>query len=83
MLFDQPTSALDPELIGSVLESIKSLVVDGMTMIIVPHEIGCAKEVGDWVIYMDEGQIVEAGPPEIIGEPKTERMKKFLGQILE
>ena len=83
MLFDEPTSALDPELIGSVLESIKSLVADGMTMVIVTHEIGFAKEVGDWIIYMDEGQVVEAGPPEIIGEPKTERMKKFLGQILE
>ena len=75
--------ALDPELIGSVLESIKSLVADGMTMVIVTHEIGFAKEVGDWIIYMDEGQVVEAGPPEIIGNPKTERMKKFLGQILE
>ena len=83
MLFDEPTSALDPELIGSVLESIKSLVAEGMTMVIVTHEIGFAKEVGDWIIYMDEGQVVEAGPPEIIGEPKTERMKKFLGQILD
>ena len=83
MLFDEPTSALDPELIGSVLESIKSLVKDGMTMIIVTHEIGFAKEVGDWIIYMDEGQVVEAGRPEIIDAPQTERMKKFLGQILE
>jgi len=83
MLFDEPTSALDPELIGSVLESIKSLVAEGMTMVIVTHEIGFAKEVGDWIIYMDDGKVVEAGPPEIIGEPKTERMKKFLGQILE
>ena len=83
MLFDEPTSALDPELIGSVLESIKSLVKDGMTMIIVTHEIGFAKEVGDWIIYMDEGQVVEAGLPEIIDAPQTERMKKFLGQILE
>jgi ABC-type polar amino acid transport system ATPase subunit len=83
MLFDEPTSALDPELIGSVLESIKSLVADGMTMVIVTHEIGFAKEVGDWIIYMDEGQVVEAGPPDIIAKPKTERMKKFLGQILK
>ena len=83
MLFDEPTSALDPELIGSVLESIKSLVEEGMTMVVVTHEIGFAKEVGDWIIYMDEGQVVEAGPPDIIGNPKTERMKKFLGQILE
>ena len=55
MLFDEPTSALDPELIGSVLESIKSLVADGMTMVIVTHEIGFAKEVGDWIIYMIHG----------------------------
>ena len=83
MLFDEPTSALDPELIGSVLESIKSLVAEGMTMVIVTHEIGFAKEVGDWIIYMDEGQVVEAGPSDIIENPKTDRMKKFLGQILE
>ena len=83
MLFDEPTSALDPELIGSVLESIKSLVVEGMTMVIVTHEIGFAKEVGDWIIYMDEGRIVEQGPPDILASPKTGRMKKFLGQILE
>ena len=83
MLFDEPTSALDPELIGSVLESIKSLVAEGMTMVIVTHEIGFAKEVGDWIIYMDEGQVIEAGPSDIIANPKTDRMKKFLGQILE
>ena len=83
MLFDEPTSALDPELIGSVLESIKSLVEEGMTMVIVTHEIGFAKEVGDWIIYMDEGQVVEAGTSDIIENPKTDRMKKFLGQILE
>ena len=83
MLFDEPTSALDPELIGSVLESIKSLVKEGMTMVIVTHEIGFAKEVGDWIVYMDEGQVVEAGPPDIIDKPKTERMQKFLGQILD
>ena len=83
MLFDEPTSALDPELIGSVLESIKSLVKEGMTMVIVTHEIGFAKEVGDWIIYMDEGRVVEQGPPDILESPKTGRMKKFLGQILE
>ena len=83
MLCDEPTSALDPELIGSVLESIKSLVAEGMTMVIVTHEIGIAKEVGDWIIYMDEGQVIEAGPSDIIENPKTDRMKKFLGQILE
>ncbi len=83
MLFDEPTSALDPELVGSVLESIKSLVKEGMTMVIVTHEIGFAKEVGDWIIYMDEGQVVESGTPDIIENPTTGRMKKFLGQILE
>jgi len=83
MLFDEPTSALDPELIGSVLESIKSLVKEGMTMVIVTHEIGFAKEVGDWIVYMDEGQVVESGLPDIIDKPKTERMQKFLGQILD
>ena len=76
MLFDEPTSALDPELIGSVLESIKSLVAEGMTMVIVTHEIGFAKEVGDWIIYMDDGQVIEAGPSDIIENPKTDRMKK-------
>ena len=83
MLFDEPTSALDPELVGSVLESIKSLVAEGMTMVIVTHEIGFAKDVADWIIYMDEGQVVESGTPDMITSPKTERMKKFLGQILE
>ena len=59
------------------------LVAEGMTMVIVTHEIGFAKEVGDWIIYMDEGQVVESGTPDMIASPKTERMKKFLGQILE
>ena len=71
MLFDEPTSALDPELIGSVLESIKSLVAEGMTMGIVTHEIGFAKEVGDWIIYMDKGQVIEAGPSDIIAVSYT------------
>ncbi len=83
MLFDEPTSALDPELIGSVLQSIKKLANEGMTMIIVTHEIGFAKEVGDWIIYMDKGLIVESGPPDkILVNPKSERLKQFLGQIL-
>ncbi len=61
MLFDEPTSALDPELIGSVLQSMKKLANEGMTMLVVTHEIGFAKEVGDWIIYMDDGEIIEEG----------------------
>lgn len=82
MLFDEPTSALDPELIGSVLKSMKQLAEEGMTMVIVTHEIGFAKEVGDWIIYMDNGEIIEEGTTEILNNPKTERLSKFLGQIL-
>ena len=78
LLFDEPTSALDPELIGSVLENIRSLADEGMTMIIVTHEIGFARDVADRIIYMDQGIIEEVGGPEIIENPKTERMKKFL-----
>ena len=83
MLFDEPTSALDPELIGSVLESIKALVNEGMTMIIVTHEIGFAREVSDRILYMDHGAVVEEGPPSMLDAPKTERMQQFLGQILD
>ncbi|MCE7737423.1 MAG: amino acid ABC transporter ATP-binding protein [Candidatus Heimdallarchaeota archaeon] len=82
MLFDEPTSALDPELIGSVLKSMKKLASEGMTMCVVTHEIGFAQEVGDWVIFMDEGEVVEEGLPDILSNPKTERMQQFLGQIL-
>lgn len=83
MLFDEPTSALDPELIGSVLQSMKKLAAEGMTMLVVTHEIGFAKEVGDWIIYMDHGEVVEEGPPQdILVNPKTDRLQKFLGQIL-
>jgi len=83
MLFDEPTSALDPELIGSVLKTMKQLAAEGMTMLVVTHEIGFAKEVGSWIIYMDKGEIVEEGPPEILNNPKTKRMTQFLSQILE
>ena len=83
MLFDEPTSALDPELIGSVLQSIKALVNDGMTMIIVTHEIGFAREVSDWILYMDHGAVIEEGPPTMLDKPKTERLRQFLGQILD
>lgn len=82
MLFDEPTSALDPELIGSVLASMHKLADEGMTMLVVTHEIGFAQEVADWVIYMHEGLIIEEGPSEILTKPKTDRMKQFLAQIL-
>jgi ABC-type polar amino acid transport system ATPase subunit len=83
MLFDEPTSALDPELVGEVLEVMKTLVIEGMTMVVVSHEMGFAKEVADRVIFMDEGQIVEEGPPEIIfKKPKEERTIDFLKHVL-
>jgi polar amino acid transport system ATP-binding protein len=83
MLFDEPTSALDPELVGEVLDVMKDLARDGMTMIVVTHEIGFAREVGDSLIFMDDGVVVEAGPPrEVIAEPKHERTRSFLAKVL-
>ncbi|NTW71018.1 MAG: amino acid ABC transporter ATP-binding protein [Eubacteriaceae bacterium] len=83
MLFDEPTSALDPELVGEVLEVMKKLANDGMTMIVVTHEMGFAKEVGTRVIFMDEGRIIEEGDPrEIFDNPKEIRTKAFLNKIL-
>ncbi len=83
MLFDEPTSALDPELVGEVLETMKQLAKEGMTMIIVTHEMGFAREVADWVIYMNQGKIVERGrPAEIFNNPKEERTREFLNRIL-
>jgi len=83
MLFDEPTSALDPELVGEVLAVMRTLAEEGMTMVVVTHEMGFAREVADWIIYMDEGLIVEEGTPEeIFSHPKMERTKSFLGQIL-
>lgn len=83
MLFDEPTSALDPELVGEVLLTMKELAEEGMTMIVVTHEMGFAKEVADWVVYMHDGRIVEYGPPEqIFQQPKEIRTKEFLGSIL-
>jgi arginine/lysine/histidine transport system ATP-binding protein len=83
MLFDEPTSALDPEMVKEVLEVIKSLAHTGMTMVIVTHEMGFAKEVADRVIFMDDGQLVEDAPPQILFEtPKTERAKTFLEKVL-
>ena len=81
MLFDEPTSALDPELIGSVLETIRGLAEEGMTMVVVTHEIGFARDVADRVLYMDHGLVAEEGPSSIIDNPKTDRMKEFLSSI--
>lgn len=83
MLFDEPTSALDPEMVGEVLEVMKELAQTGMTMIIVTHEMGFAREVGKRVIFMDDGKIVEQGGPEdIFGHPKNPRLKAFLKKVL-
>ncbi len=83
MLFDEPTSALDPELVGEVLAVMKDLANTGMTMVVVTHEMGFAKEVGDRVIFFDQGIIMEEGEPvEMFANPKSERLKTFLGQIL-
>lgn len=83
MLFDEPTSALDPEMVGEVLNVMKALAREGMTMVVVTHEMGFAREVGDRVIFMDEGMIVEEGTPEeLFGSPKHERTKAFLSKIL-
>ncbi|MDC0912023.1 amino acid ABC transporter ATP-binding protein [Aquiluna sp.] len=83
MLFDEPTSALDPEMINEVLDAIKQLAQEGMTMVVVTHEMGFAKEVADRVVFMADGEIVEVGTPsEIFDNPKEERTQKFLAQIL-
>lgn len=83
MLFDEPTSALDPEMVGEVLEVMKDLARDGMTMVVVTHEMGFAREVGSRVIFMDEGKLVEQGTPEeIFDNPKSERLKSFLAKVI-
>ncbi len=83
MLFDEPTSALDPEMVGEVLEVMKQLAADGMTMVVVTHEMGFAREVADRVIFMDDGYIVEEGTPEeVFGNPKEERTISFLNKVL-
>jgi polar amino acid transport system ATP-binding protein len=83
MLFDEPTSALDPELVGDVLEVMRNLAVEGMTMVVVTHEIGFAREVGDSLVFMDDGVVVEAGNPrEVLGNPQHERTKAFLSKVL-
>jgi ABC-type polar amino acid transport system ATPase subunit len=83
MLFDEPTSALDPEMIKEVLDVMVSLAEDGMTMIVVTHEMGFARRVADRVMFMDQGEIVEQAPPnDFFGSPQSSRTREFLGQIL-
>jgi polar amino acid transport system ATP-binding protein len=83
MLFDEPTSALDPELVGDVLDVMRGLANDGMTMVVVTHEIGFAREVGDNLVFMDDGVIVESGKPrDVIANPQHQRTKSFLSKIL-
>lgn len=83
MLFDEPTSALDPEMVGEVLELMKQLAHDGMTMVVVTHEMGFAKEVATRVLFMDQGQVKEQGTPdEFFGNPRDPRLKEFLSKIL-
>jgi polar amino acid transport system ATP-binding protein len=83
MLFDEPTSALDPEMVGEVLDVMKALAKEGMTMVVVTHEMGFAREVADHVVFMDEGKIIEVGPPEhFFTNPTHDRTKLFLSQIL-
>jgi polar amino acid transport system ATP-binding protein len=83
MLFDEPTSALDPELVGEVLDAMRQLANDGMTMVVVTHEIGFAREVGDTVVFMDAGVVVESGNPrEVLDNPQHERTRAFLSKVL-
>jgi polar amino acid transport system ATP-binding protein len=83
MLFDEPTSALDPELVGEVLDVMRGLAADGMTMVVVTHEMGFAREVGDTLVFMDDGVIVEAGDPKrVLTDPQHERTRSFLSKVL-
>jgi polar amino acid transport system ATP-binding protein len=83
MLFDEPTSALDPELVGEVLDVMRGLAADGMTMIVVTHEMGFAREVGDTLVFMDDGVVVEAGDPkQVLTDPQHERTRAFLSKVL-
>jgi polar amino acid transport system ATP-binding protein len=83
MLFDEPTSALDPELVGEVLEAMKKLAASGMTMIVVTHEMGFAREVGDQLVFMDQGTVLEQGKPtEVLAKPRHERTRSFVARIL-
>ena len=83
MLFDEPTSALDPELVGEVLDVMRGLAADGMTMVVVTHEMGFAREVGDTLVFMDDGAVVEAGDPrQVLTDPQHERTRAFLSKVL-
>ena len=83
MLFDEPTSALDPEMVGEVLDVMKQLAAEGMTMVVVTHEMGFAREVGDRLLFMDEGRVLEEGTPkEIFENPKNPRTQDFLRKVL-
>lgn len=84
MLFDEPTSALDPEMVGEVLDVMRQLAETGMTMVVVTHEMGFAREVGDHIVFMDQGVIVEQGPPDqVFGDPKEQRTREFLNKVLK
>jgi polar amino acid transport system ATP-binding protein len=84
MLFDEPTSALDPELVGEVLAVMRELADEGMTMLVVTHEMAFAREVADRVIFLDDGVILEQGPPaQVIGAPRQERTRAFLRRVLD
>jgi polar amino acid transport system ATP-binding protein len=83
MMFDEPTSALDPELVGEVLDAIRLLAREGMTMVVVTHEMGFAREVGDTLVFMDDGVVVETGKPaELLSNPRQERTRTFLSKVL-
>ena len=83
MLFDEPTSALDPEMVGEVLEVMKQLADEGMTMVVVTHEMGFAREVGNRIFFMDGGRITEQGTPaEVFGNPPNARLKEFLSKVI-
>jgi len=84
MLFDEPTSALDPEMIHEVLDVMRDLAAEGMTMLVVSHEMGFARQVADRVLFMDEGRIEESGTPaELFGSPRNERTQRFLSRIMQ
>ena len=84
MLFDEPTSALDPELVGEVLTVMRKLAEEGMTMLVVTHEMAFAREVADRVVFMDDGVIVEEGPPaDVVGNPQEDRTREFLHRVLD
>ncbi len=84
MLFDEPTSALDPELVGEVLDVMRGLARDGMTMLVVTHEIGFAREVGDQLVFMEDGEILESGPPKtVLAAPTTPQLQEFLSRVLQ